>query len=126
MVARYTAEEIATGVAVLGKRPDAVFLRERLILEVMAVTGMSIEGYALSHLAGRRSMASDLLRLLDLEFDDAHRDANNTIRSGSTGSRPSGTDRRVPIDPDAGYGRGPRPAGQRRRSAPAVPPSVDA
>jgi hypothetical protein len=127
MASRYTAEEIATGVAVLGKRPDAVFLRERLILEVLAVTGPTMEPCALSYREGRRSMASDLLKLMDLDLDDAHRDASHTIRSGSAGSRPSGTDRRVPIEPAAGYGRGPRPAGRsNRRRVETDTPSVDA
>ena len=127
MASRYTAEEIATGVAVLGKRPDAVFLRERLILEVLAVTGPTMEPCALSYREGRRSMAADLLNLLDLDLDDAHRDASHTLRSGGANTaRPSGTGRRVPIEPDAGYGRGPRPAGRsNRRRVETDTPSMD-
>src|ERR1035437_8490077 len=103
MASRYTAEEIATGVAVLGKRPDAVFLRERLILEVLAVTGPTMEPCALSYREGRRRMAADLLKLLDLDLDDAHRDASHTLRPDSASFRPSGTGRRVPVEPDGGH-----------------------
>src|ERR1017187_10379509 len=122
MAPRYTAEEIATGIVVLGKRPDAVFLHERLILEIQFTSGMGIEGCALSYLAGRRSMAADLLKLLDLDLDDAHRPADHTIRSGGS-SRPSGTARRVPAEPDGGYGRGPRPAGRKRHLGEPTKPS---
>src|ERR1019366_3784990 len=126
MAPRYTAEEIATGVAVLGKRPDAVFLHERLILEIQSTTGMGIEGCALSYLAGRRSMAADLLKLLDLDLDDAHRDATSILRSHTAG-RPSGTGRRVPAEPEGGYWRDPGPTGRKSHPGePTKPSGVDA
>lgn len=107
-----TNEEIATGIAVLGKLQQAVFLRERLVREVMTVYGSSIELGALSYREGRRSLAADILKLLDLDLDNDRPDASSTNsgRSTSSGTRTSGdaggAARRVPVEPPDGYGRG--------------------
>lgn len=104
----YTPEEIATGVAALGKRDGAEFLRERLLLELLAVSGPQIEACALSFREGRRNMAADLLNLLDLPLDNDRPDASTTVGTRPN-RRPSGTSQRVPDEPPGGYGRGPRP-----------------
>jgi len=115
----YTPEEIATGIATLGKRDGAEFLRERLFLELLAVSGSAVDGGALSFREGRRNMAADLLNLLDLPLDNDRPDASNTVGI-KPARRPSGTGRRVPDEPPGGYGRGPRPSGSRKS------PGVDA
>lgn len=107
----FSAEEINSGIAVLGKRDDAVFLRERLMRELVAVYGGSMNPGALSHHEGRRSLAADILKLLDLELDNDRPDASRLFSASAArhGGPGSGLARRVPDDPPDGYGRGPRP-----------------
>lgn len=103
-------EEIATGIALLGKREDACFLREKLTRELVSVYGGGAKPCALSYHEGRRSLAADILKLLDLELDNGRPDASRLISASTRIGGSSGLARRVPDEPLDGYGRGPRPS----------------
>lgn len=117
---KFSSEEITAGLAALGRTREAMFLRERLLGEVMAVCGAGVEPCALSFREGRRSLASDLLRALALDLDN---DGTNQPVSGRTsggGDAGRGLERRVPVEPPLGYGSVPRPTGygpRRRKRA---------
>jgi hypothetical protein len=101
-----TETEVREGISRLGKREGNIFLRRWLMKQLMHVTQANANMSAVSHSEGRRSLALELLDMMDFESPDARPDDSHTPveRPRRTSGSVSSLGRRVPIEPEFGYG----------------------
>lgn len=108
-----SVDEVRKGVSRLGHREGADMLLAFLRNELERTVGGNIESGAVMHFEGRRSLAHELIELLEAELpSDRSGSTRSTIeRPGPVRNGRGGAERRVPVDPPEGWGKGPRREG---------------